>query len=106
MDTEKIYRRAIENDLKPSKLSPWLIDAAIAIVPTIPTSMIGMPYCEACESVLCGACGHCHMIDSNLNHPDCPGYDEDMGADCAAWFQAYRAVWNLLYREDREKRGL
>jgi hypothetical protein len=45
-----------------------LFDAAfteeiVAIVPTIPLSLVGMPYCTACQSVLCGACGHCHMLD-------------------------------------------
>ena len=49
--------------IRQSSLSPELQEAAIALVPSIPIKLAGMPYCEACESVLCGACGHCNMLD-------------------------------------------
>jgi hypothetical protein len=64
----------------------------VALVPTIPLSLVGMPYCPACESVICGACGHCHMFDAPINAPECPGDNDDMGANCAAWWQAFNAV--------------
>ena len=65
----------------------------VAIVPSIPLSLTGMPYCEACESVLCGACGHCHMLDVvPFSRPECPPDNDDMGANCAAWYQALNAV--------------
>jgi NADH:ubiquinone oxidoreductase subunit E len=60
----------------------------VAIVHTIPLSLVGMPYCPACESVLCGACGHCHMLDIvPFSRPLCPNDNDDMGASCAAWYQ-------------------
>jgi hypothetical protein len=68
----------------------------VAIVPSIPLSMTGMPYCEACESVLCGACGHCHMLDVvPFTRPECPNDHDNMGADCAAWWQAFNAVQTI-----------
>ncbi len=39
---------------------PAFFAAACTLVPPIPLSPVGMPYGPACESVLCGACGHCH----------------------------------------------
>jgi hypothetical protein len=76
-----------------SSLSPSLKEAAIALVPTIPTHLAGMPYCPACESVLCGACGGCHMLDVvPFSRPECPNDHDDMGANCAAWYQALNAM--------------
>jgi hypothetical protein len=76
-----------------STLSTSLKEAAIVIVPSIPLSLTGMPYCEACESVLCGACGNCHMLDVvPFSRPECPLDNDDMGANCAAWWQAFNAV--------------
>src|SRR5260370_20223924 len=51
-----------------------------------------LPYCPACESVLCGACGHCHGLDLLPSHPECPGDNDDMGHECVAWYQALKAV--------------
>jgi len=79
--------------IQQSTLSTSLKEAAIVIVPTIPTKLAGMPYCPACESVLCGACGHCHMLDVvPFSRPECPPNNDDMGANCAAWYQALDAV--------------
>jgi hypothetical protein len=65
----------------------------VAIVPSIPLSLTGMPYCEACESVLCGACGHCHMLDVvPFSRPECPRDNDDMGHDCMVWWQAFKAI--------------
>jgi hypothetical protein len=51
----------------------------VALVPSIPLELAGMPYCEACESVLCGACGHCHMLDViPFSRPECPNDNDDM----------------------------
>ena len=76
-----------------STLHPSMKEAAIALVPTIPTKLAGIPYCSACESVLCGACGHCHMLDAApFSRPTCPLDGDDMGANCAAWYQAFNAV--------------
>jgi hypothetical protein len=48
-----------------------------------------MPYCRACEGVLCGACGDWHGLD--LAPPDFYSADqENMGADCAAWWSVLR----------------
>ena len=41
--------------------NPAFFEQALSFVPTIPLNPSGMAYCSACESVLCGACGHCHM---------------------------------------------
>lgn len=102
-----VYERAI-TDLEGSRLSPHLIQAAVQLVPTISLSMAGQPYCPACESVLCGACGQCHELDlhpgescATLEDADDPG----MGADCAAWFQAHRTVWSILYDDHRKEQG-
>jgi hypothetical protein len=79
-----------------SSLSPELKEAAIALVPSISTKLAGMPYCPACESVLCGACGHCHMLDVvPFSRPECPNDHDNMGADCTAWWQAFNAVQTI-----------
>jgi hypothetical protein len=68
----------------------------VAIVPSIPLSLTGMPYCEACESVLCGACWHCHMLDFvPFSRPECPNDYDDMGYDCMVWWQAFKAVQRM-----------
>ena len=64
----------------------------IALVPEIPLNWATLPYCPACESVLCGACGHCHGLDLLPRRPECPGDNDDMGRDCVAWYQALKAV--------------
>jgi hypothetical protein len=95
MDSEQeaIYQAAIAW-LERSSLSADLKARAIAIVPGLPTRHEGMPYCRGCESVLCGACGDCHSLD--LAPPDlCPADQDTMGSDCAAWFQAYNAVFTM-----------
>ncbi len=72
---------------------PAFFAAACALVPTIPLSPVGMPSCPACESVLCGACGHCHRLDVvPFSQPLCPNDKDDLGASCAAWYQALNAV--------------
>lgn len=69
-ERQAIYRTAIAW-LERSTLGTKLKASAIALVPTIPTKLEGMAYCQACESVLCGACGQCHSLD--LAPPDlCP----------------------------------
>jgi hypothetical protein len=75
----------------------------VALVPSIPLDLVGMPYCLACESVLCGACGHCHMLDVVLfSQPECPNDHDDMGADCAAWWQAFNAVQTVQHVNEPE----
>ena len=52
----------------------------VALVPSIPLELAGMPYCPACESVLCGACGHCHILNVvPFTQPECPNDNDDMG---------------------------
>jgi len=80
-------------NLKSMQDDPAFFEAACAFVPTIPLKLAGMPYCPACESVLCGACGHCHMLDIvPFSQPLCPLDNDDMGSSCAAWYQALNAV--------------
>jgi hypothetical protein len=82
--------------IRQSSLSPELQEVAIALVPSIPTNLVCMPYCPVCESVLCGACGHCHMLDVvPFSRPECPNDNDDMDANCAAWYQAFHAVWTV-----------
>lgn len=99
-----VYDQAIQS-LQQSRLRPSLIANAVEIVPTIPLSMEGQPYCKACESVLCGACGDCHSLDMRISDPICPNDNDTMGANCAAWWQAHHTVWCILYEQHREQRG-
>ncbi len=86
-----------------SSLDAWLKDAAIVLVPSIPADLAGMPYCPTCESVLCGACGHCHMLDVvPFSRPECPLDNDDIGADCAAWWQAFNAVQTVQHMHEDE----
>jgi hypothetical protein len=63
----------------------------------------GRPYCPACESVLCGACGQCHSLDLMLgDDPRCPADEDTMGADCAAWFQSYKAAYAAAVAEESD----
>ena len=64
-----------------SPLDAALIAEIVTHVPEIPLSLVGMSYCAACESVLCGACGHCHSWDLQPNAPECPGDNDDVGHD-------------------------
>ena len=89
--------------IQQSTLSTSLKEAAIALVPTIPTQLAGMPYCPACESMLCGACGGCHMLDVvPFSRPECPNDHDDMGADCTAWYQAFNAVQTVQRMNEQE----
>lgn len=101
-EPEAIHREArawLES--RAASLNPDLLTEAVALVPTIPTRLEGMPFCRAGESVLCGACGAC--LGLSLAPPDfCPADQENMGADCAAWWQAYNAVYTLIYQEARQ----
>jgi len=73
----------------------------VAIVPSIPLSMAGMPYCPACESVLCGACGHCHMLDVvPFTRPECPNDNDDMGHECMVWWQAFKAIHTVQHMNE------
>ena len=93
-----VEEQAIEwlRGLKSMQDSPAFFEEALALVPTIPLNPAGMPFCPACESVLCGECGHCHMLDAvSFSGPDCPNDNDDMGASCAAWYQALNAVWTV-----------
>jgi NADH:ubiquinone oxidoreductase subunit E len=83
-----VQEQAIEWIHKVLHFDAAFTEEIVAIVPTIPLSLVGMPYCPACESVLCGACGHCHMLDIvPFSRPLCPNDNDDMGASCAAWYQ-------------------
>ena len=65
----------------------------VAIVPSIPLSLTGMPYCEACESVLCGVCGRCHEDTKQFVfiEPRCPVAVPNMERPgCLAWSYAYQ----------------
>jgi hypothetical protein len=42
-----------------------------AYIDDMPLTEVGMPYCKACESVLCGVCGDCHSFDL-FDRPECP----------------------------------
>lgn len=87
--------QAIEwlHGLKSTQENPTCFQAACACVPTIPLPPVGMLSCPACESVLCDACGHCHLLDAvPFSLPDCPSDHDDLGANCAAWYQALNAV--------------
>jgi hypothetical protein len=52
----------------------------IALVPEIPLNWTTLPYCPACESVLCGACGHCHGLDLLPSRPECASRQRRYGA--------------------------
>jgi hypothetical protein len=79
--------------LKSMQDDPAFFEQALSFVPTIPLNPSGMAYCSACESVLWGACGHCHMLDVvPFSRPECPLDNDDMGANCAAWYQALNVV--------------
>jgi hypothetical protein len=55
-------------------------------------SRIGMKYCPACESALCGICGQCHELDHEFLFigPHCPMAVETSGlSPCVAWSWAY-----------------
>jgi hypothetical protein len=83
-----VQEQAIEWIHQALKFDAAVTDEIVAVVPSIPLSLTGMPYCSACESVLCGACGHCHMLDIvDFSMPDYPLDNDDMGHDCMVWFQ-------------------
>lgn len=66
-----------------------------AFIDEIPIKDAGRPYCQSCESMLCGACGHCHSYDTNweVNGVFCPLHEEYNGWNCAAYFQAINSLW-------------
>jgi hypothetical protein len=65
-------------------------------------SLVGMPFCPACESVLCGACGHCHSFELLFDRPECPNDNDDEGRECVAWYQAHKAVYTVQHMNDEE----
>jgi len=76
--------------------NPAFFEQASSFVPTISLNPADMSYCPVCKSVLCGECGHCHRLEvGSFSRPDCPNDHNDMGADCAAWYQALNAVWTV-----------
>jgi hypothetical protein len=89
-----VQQQAIEW-LQHSRLRASLKEAAIALIPTLPLTWVGIPSCPACERVLCGVCGHCHGLDLLRSHPACPDDNSDMGHDCVAWYQALKAVMTV-----------
>jgi hypothetical protein len=91
-----VQEQAIEW-LQHSRLRASLKEAAIALIPTLPLTRVGIPSCPACERVLCGVCGHCHGLDLLRSHPACPDDNSDMGHDCVAWYQALKAVMTVQY---------
>ncbi len=74
-----------------------------AYINEMPLTEVGMPYCPACESVLCGACGHCHGLDLLPSRPECPGDNDDMGRDCVAWYQALKAVVTVQRMDEEQE---
>jgi hypothetical protein len=62
-----------------------------AYIDEMPLTEVGMPYCPACESVLCGVCGDCHSFDL-FDRPECPMDNDTTGSTCVAWYQALKAV--------------
>lgn len=65
-------------------------------------SLVGMPFCPACESVLCGACGHCHSFELLFDRPECPNDNDDEGREGVAWYQAHKAVYTVQHMNDEE----
>ncbi len=96
-----VHEHAIDWLRAHSSLSDQLLEEAIAWVPTIPPSRVGMPFCKACESVLCGACHLCHSLDLLVWDPPCPLDCDTMGRDCAAWWQAFTAVITAQQLQER-----
>ncbi len=89
----KVQEQAIAWIHQALKFDAAITDEIVARVPRVPLSLIGMPYCPAWESVLRGACGHCHMlVIVDFSMPDCPLDQDDMGHDCMVWYQAYNAI--------------
>jgi hypothetical protein len=101
-----VQEQAIEwlRHLKSMQENPAFFEAACTFVPTIPLTPVGMDYCPACESVLCGACGHCHMLDVvPFSRPECPNDNDDMGSHCAAWYQALNAITTVQRMADEKE---
>ena len=63
-----------------------------AFIDELPLSQVGMAYCPACESVLCGVCGDCHSWDLQISDPECPNDHDTTGRDCVFWWQALKAI--------------
>jgi len=102
-EQEYIQRQAIAFLEHQSNMDAALRAEAITLIPTVPTRLEGMPYCRACESVLCGACGDCHSLDLLPGDGYCRNDQDTMGAPCAAWWQAYNAVYTIIYQEARSE---
>jgi hypothetical protein len=103
---QTLQEQAIEwlRGLKSMQDDPAFFEAACAFVPTIPLKPAGIPYCPACESVLCGACGHCHKLDVvPFSQPLCPNDNDDMGASCAVWYQALNAVVTVQHMSEEQE---
>jgi len=80
---------------------PAFFEQASSFVPTISLNPADMAYCPVCKSVLCGECGHCHRLEvGSFSRPDCPNDHDDMGANCAAWYQALNAVWTVQHMNE------
>ena len=70
-----LQEQAVEwmRGLKSMRDDPACFEQAASFVPTIPLNPAGMAYCPLCESVLCGACGHCHRLEVvPFSRPECP----------------------------------
>lgn len=63
-----------------------------AYIDEMPLTLAGIPYCKACESVLCGVCGECHSWDLTPSQPECPMDHDTTGRSCVAWWQAHKSV--------------
>ncbi len=85
----EVQQRAQER-LRRSQLTERLKAMAIAKVATI--NLQERRYCEACESVLCGACSHCHSLNLAMEEPLCLVNTPSMGQGCETWWHAYSAV--------------
>jgi hypothetical protein len=70
------------------QMNTWIEQA----IDTMPLTLVGMPYCRACESVLCGVCGDCHSFDLKISDPECPNDNDTAGSPCIAWWQGLKAV--------------
>lgn len=73
-----------------------------AYIDDMPLTLVGMPYCEACESVLCGVCGDCHSFDL-FDRPECPMDNDTTGRTCVAWYQAHKAVYTVQRMNEEQE---
>lgn len=94
-DEQALREKALEflNGQRPADRAFY--DAITRYIAEIPVSRVGMKYCPACESAVCGICGTCHELDHQFLFigPACPAavsnYDDSNRNTCVAWSWAY-----------------